>query len=235
MALNTLYWPTTVHGLEVRAQTLPLIRGVSEKHLDWCHPPKNSESTLQVLVKLISWSLKHCPFLLCHVWVYSWKDSSKVPYRCRQGLCNLVHVIKITPRKVGRVGRLFRSGGVHLGQELSNAQGTVSRTVVMKKQPRVVPPQISPPSRAVSDANAASWSSRHAWGQPRSVQEKNVVAGQLMTALQRQCMLTVPWASALEPSLHSPGRAWWIFPLFQGSFKDRVEVKKAVPTELLVS
>ena len=46
--------------------------------------------------------------------------------------------------RVGRVGRLLQHGDVLLGQELPDAQGSVSRRVVMVKHPRVVLPQLLP-------------------------------------------------------------------------------------------
>jgi len=78
----------------------------------------------------------------------------------RHGLFDVVHVFKtgplddllelgeeekITRIQVGGVGRLLQHGDALLGQELSDAQGIVSRRVVMVKQPRVVLPQLSPP------------------------------------------------------------------------------------------
>ena len=50
---------------------------------------------------------------------------------------------KVTRSKIGLIGRLFQYGDVLLGQELPDAQGVVSRCIVVVKQPRFVLPQLS--------------------------------------------------------------------------------------------
>ena len=81
------------------------------------------------------------------------------PQLRRHGLFDVVHIFKTDPlddplelgeeekitwSQVGRVGRLLQHGDVLLGQELPDAQGSVSRRVVMVKHLRVVLPHLLP-------------------------------------------------------------------------------------------
>ena len=134
------------------------IRGVSEKFQDWCHKwfISNTNYKLQVVpFKVIPLESNDFPILLCPACMHSWKDSSRTLrssvvtaflMSCTSSKwspwwppwAELGEEKKVTWSQVGRVGKLLQHGDVLLGQELLDAQGSVSRRVVMVKHPRVI-------------------------------------------------------------------------------------------------
>ena len=92
--------------------------------------------------------------------MHCWNDSSGMPLSSGRhyGLLDGLYTFKMGPlddpielgekNKVARskirwIGRLFQYGDVLLRQELPDAQGIVSRCIVVVKQPRFVLPQLS--------------------------------------------------------------------------------------------
>ena len=98
----------------------------------------------------------HSPILPCHTCMHCRKDSFGIlrssvvtaflmPCTSSKRVpLELGEEEKITWSQVGQVGRLLQHGDVLLGQELPDAQGSVSRLVVVMKHPRVVPPRLLP-------------------------------------------------------------------------------------------
>ena len=103
----------------------------------------------------------HFSILLCHAHasMHCWKDSSgmllssivtallmtSTPSKWvpKMGSLELREKKRVTRSKIRWIRRLFQYGDVLLGQELPDAQGVVSRCIVVVKQPRFVLPQLS--------------------------------------------------------------------------------------------
>ena len=113
----------------------------------------------------------HFSILLCHASMHCWKDSSGMPlssvitcspleglHTFKTGPLDDPHELgekkKVTQSKIRWTGRLLQYGDVLLGQELPDAQGIVSRGIVVVKQPQSVLPQLSY-SHTLSKAKAA--------------------------------------------------------------------------------
>ena len=113
----------------------------------------------------------HFSILLCHASMHCWKDSSGMPlssvitcspleglHTFKTGPLDDPHELgekkRVTRSKIRWTGRLLQYGNVLLGQELPDAQGIVSRGIVVVKQPQFVLPQLSY-SHTLSKAKAA--------------------------------------------------------------------------------
>ena len=100
----------------------------------------------------------HFSILLCHTSMHCWKDASGMPVSSIVTALLMASTSskqvplmiplslgkrKVTHSKIRWIGRFFQYNDVLLGQELPDAQGIVSRCIVVVKQPQFVLPQLS--------------------------------------------------------------------------------------------
>ena len=148
--------PTEVQSFQGNIQGLP------EKQRDWCHkqfisiPNNKLHGSPFSVIPLASNTLFHpsLPRFYALLEGFFWD----APQLCCYGPLDGLHAFKMGPlddplelgekKKVTRskvkwIGRLFQHGDGLLGQELLDAQGVVSRCIVVVKQPWFVLPQFS--------------------------------------------------------------------------------------------